>query len=233
MENIVKNKKVSIKICGITREEETIWLNEADVDYAGFVFFEKSKRNISIPKAQEIFRKLKSEIKKVAVVVSPDLKQLHELEAAGFDIVQVHGEWNREFGKELHIPIWQAVNLKTKEEIKNLKDFDMTENNLKAVLFDAGDYGSGKTFGWDTSEKSTAYLTEFEAFRSRLKEKGILFILAGGLHPQNVASGIRLFHPDAVDVSSGVEADTPEFTGKEKEKIDAFVRSVRDGGKDE
>lgn len=33
-----------IKICGITRESETEVLNRMQVDYAGFVFFEKSKR---------------------------------------------------------------------------------------------------------------------------------------------------------------------------------------------
>lgn len=52
-----------IKICGITRACEAEWLNEADVDYAGFVFYEKSKRNISIAKAKEIAKKLKPDIK--------------------------------------------------------------------------------------------------------------------------------------------------------------------------
>ena len=33
-----------IKICGITAAREVQWLNENKVDYAGFVFFEKSKR---------------------------------------------------------------------------------------------------------------------------------------------------------------------------------------------
>ena len=41
-----------IKICGITRESETEVLNRMQVDYAGFVFFEKSKRNVSIEQAK-------------------------------------------------------------------------------------------------------------------------------------------------------------------------------------
>ena len=62
-----------IKICGITRESETEVLNRMQVDYAGFVFFEKSKRNVSIEQAKEIKKHLKSSIKTVAVTVNPAL----------------------------------------------------------------------------------------------------------------------------------------------------------------
>ena len=33
---------MKIKICGLTDPRETIFLNEAGADYAGFVFYEKS-----------------------------------------------------------------------------------------------------------------------------------------------------------------------------------------------
>ena len=55
----------------------------------------------------------------------------------------------------------------------------------------------------------------------KMKEK--TFILAGGLKAQNVSEGIRIFLPDVVDVSSGVEGKD----GKEKEKIEEFVKEVR------
>ena len=45
-----------IKICGITRPEETDYLNEAGVEYAGFVFYEKSRRNVTLAKAKELMR---------------------------------------------------------------------------------------------------------------------------------------------------------------------------------
>ena len=43
-----------IKICGITRPQEAECLNEAGVEYAGFVFYGKSRRNLSFLKARQI-----------------------------------------------------------------------------------------------------------------------------------------------------------------------------------
>lgn len=61
-----------IKICGITDIKETEYLNEAGVDYAGFVlFYPKSRRNIDPGRAKEIMAHLDSHIKAVAVVVEP------------------------------------------------------------------------------------------------------------------------------------------------------------------
>ena len=68
-----------IKICGITRESETEVLNRMQVDYAGFVFFEKSKRNVSIEQAKEIKKHLKPSIKTVAVTVNPALDLIDEI----------------------------------------------------------------------------------------------------------------------------------------------------------
>ncbi len=45
-----------IKICGITRLKEAVYLNEIQAEYAGFVFWEKSKRNVSFSQAEQICR---------------------------------------------------------------------------------------------------------------------------------------------------------------------------------
>ena len=39
---------MKIKICGLTKVSEAEYLNENNVDYAGFVFYNPSKRNVSV-----------------------------------------------------------------------------------------------------------------------------------------------------------------------------------------
>ena len=46
-----------IKICGITTEEELQWLIEEQVEYAGFVIWEKSKINSNFFRVIKIISK--------------------------------------------------------------------------------------------------------------------------------------------------------------------------------
>ena len=211
-----------IKICGITSEAEVEYLNEAKVEHAGFVFFEKSKRNISLEKANEIFKYLDPGIKKVAVMVSPDAERIAQFNETGFDIIQIHGELREEVLETVKKPVWRALNLKDISEL----DPEGTVNGpgrrwqglsekIKGIVLDAPNYGSGKTFDWSAAEK----IKDF--FKDRKERE---FILAGGLNPENIGEGIKLFDPDIVDVSSGVEGER----GKDKEKILKFVKAVRE-----
>lgn len=60
-----------IKICGFTDPKEAAFISYPDVSYMGMVlFFEKSKRNISLETAKAIMRAADLRIQKVAVVVS-------------------------------------------------------------------------------------------------------------------------------------------------------------------
>lgn len=209
-------KTPKIKICGLTRPEEAEFLNKEKADYAGFVFFEKSKRNVSFSEAEEIKNRLSANIKKVAVTVSPKEQLLKQIEQAGFDILQVHGELRPEILEKSTLPIWRACNLKEAKDIEQLEQHE----KIIGYVIDAGTAGSGKTFDWKNSQKilEEAKKTVF---------KGKQFILAGGLHPENVAEGIEIFSPDIVDVSSGVEGKC----GKEQKLIEEFARKVREHGK--
>lgn len=214
-----------IKICGITRQEETEYLNQNGVDYAGFVFFGKSKRNVSISQAKELMSRLDKGIKRTAVTVSPDAELVWQIEQAGFDLLQIHGSLNEEVLKNCRLPIWRAVNISSLKEAKEQleREHAFEASQIAGFVVDGAVYGSGKTFQWDrTGDASETEL--FAKLLQRMKEK--TFILAGGLRAENVSEGIRIFSPDVVDVSSGVEGEN----GKEKEKIENFVREVRRNG---
>ena len=108
---------MKIKICGITRPEEIEYLREIGADFAGFVFFEKSKRNLSYEKAAELLRLVPDGMKKVAVVVSPDEEQVERLQNMGFDLLQIHKELTEPVVKAASIPIWYAVNISDETQL--------------------------------------------------------------------------------------------------------------------
>lgn len=228
---------MKIKICGITKPQEAQYLNDAAVDYAGFVFYEKSKRNIDTAKAREIFDKLNPEIKKVAVMVSPDEAMIDILQSEAFDILQIHKVLSIEVLQRAKLPVWYAVNISdTKEAAKQLQWLnglpEELSDKIEAIVVDAPDFGSGKPFNWRKSKRllkagsQSPPVTENDETvddGNALDIGNRQFILAGGLRPENVKQGIELFHPDIVDVSSGVEGDH----GKSEELIQAFVKAAR------
>ena len=197
-----------IKVCGLTEVREAEYLNRFKIDFAGFVlFFPKSKRNISIEKAEEIMKHLDKNIKKTAVVVSPAKEQIIDVCNSGFDYIQIHGKIEEEVLKMAQIPVLKAFN------VDDMDEFKMYSSNEKIAgyVFDAAEPGSGRTFDWD--------------ILSQIERDGKLFILAGGLNPDNVRKAVAAVNPDMVDVSSGVEND--DGFGKDILKIEKFVKQIR------
>lgn len=200
---------MKIKVCGLTSPNEAAYLNQNHVDFAGFVlFFPKSKRNISIAQAQEIMKKLDSSIQKVAVVVSPTPAQTAEICKSGFDYIQIHGNLEKNVLSSLTIPVLKAFNIKDMEYFHTYQ----TCPKIKGYVFDAQEPGSGTVFDWNLI--------------SNIPRDDKLFLLAGGLNPDNVADAIQALSPDGVDVSSGVEYGK-ELLGKDPEKIHAFVTNAK------
>lgn len=207
---------MKIKICGITRPEEASYLNEAGADYAGFVFHPPSRRNVTLAQAKTIMSCLNREIRRVAVLVSPSAALVEEVQNAGFDILQIHGNLNP--GLTVKIPLWYAVNIADPAAIAEKTELlgrlpAAIAEKITGIVVDGAEYGGGKPFDW-TGRR----WREAEIF------KGRSFILAGGLNEENVQTGIRLFAPDVVDVSSGVEG----IDGKDREKLNLFIRKVRE-----
>lgn len=211
---------MQVKICGLTKTEEAAYLNDVGADYAGFVFYPKSKRNVSFAQSKEIREQLNPQIQAVAVTVSPDVELVRKIIDSGFDIVQIHGELNKEVLETASVPIWYAVNIIKEEELLQKAEAFMKmpqhlQKKIEAIVVDGASYGGGKTFDWKQANVKNA------AAKLLMQRK---FVLAGGLNESNVQEGMKLFSPDVVDVSSGVEGEN----GKDKTKINNFVRKVKD-----
>lgn len=204
-----------IKICGITAAGEVRWLNENEVDYAGFVFFEKSKRNLTMTQAKALLEELDQRIRPVAVIVSPTVELVEEIQKNGFAILQVHGILSEEVKAACCLPIWRAFNVEQMTELVSARDDFQKCEKIEAFLIDNAQYGSGQTFDWSKMD---------EEVMKKIRTKKL--VLAGGLNASNIAEGIAIFQPDIVDVSSGVERENG--IGKDEEKIKEFVRKVRE-----
>ena len=212
-----------IKICGLTKPEEATYLNKIHADFAGMVvFFPKSKRNISLEQAKKIRAILSPCIKTVSVTVSPTLEQIREISDAGFDLIQIHKDPAelikktpdavRIFTDALSLPILKAFN------VSDIDDYALWSScpNVTGFVFDSATPGSGKVFDWTLLQS--------------IPRNDKLFMLAGGLTPENVSDAIRTLHPDGVDVSSGVEYTDPSVgLGKDPAKVRAFANAVNCG----
>lgn len=194
-----------IKLCGLSRPADIVTVNRLCPEYIGFVFFEKSARFVTPEKAGGLKSLLSDRIKAVGVFVDETPEKIADLLDRGIiDIAQLHGSEDDEYIKRLRQlskkPIIKAFRVTDKDDIKK------AERSLAdLILLDSGQ-GSGEAFDW-------------ELLRDIKRD----YFLAGGLDPENVSDAIRILHPYAVDVSSGIEKDHIKDEGL----MAAFVSAVR------
>lgn len=208
LEKLKGKVDTKIKICGIYRPQDIEFVNEAKPDYIGFVFYEKSHRNVTPNQAKTLKAMLSKEIQAVGVFVDDDKEYIAKLANENtIDLIQLHGNEDSEYISELkeltNKPIIKAIQIQTPEDLEKIETTFNTETDY--VMFDSGK-GSGQMFNWGIAGET---------------EKPIF--VAGGLNAENVVDAIRVFKPFAVDISSGVETNKV----KDKEKIVEIVDLVR------
>jgi phosphoribosylanthranilate isomerase len=198
-----------LKICGLSRLEDIIAVNRHGADYAGFVFWQRSKRYIDPYKAGELIELLRSDIKTVGVFMDEPLDNvIRAARISGVEMVQLHGHESEEYveyvKRTLDRPVIKAYKASEEGALERA-----AASNVDYVMIDSG-AGSGKKFDWNI-----------------LNGFGRKFFLAGGLDPDSVGDAVSLLDPFAVDVSSGVETDGV----KDEEKIEKFIKAVKHGGR--
>ncbi len=203
---------VKIKICGLMREADADAANAAMPDYAGFVFYEKSRRCLTAEMARAIRSRLDPEIKAVGVFVNMPREKIAELAGSvPLDIAQLHGGETAEDIEKLKklcpdLKVWKAARVGDDFDPKSLEKY----KNADRLLLDAyveGYGGKGKRI-------------EDERLRG-IDLSGIM--LAGGLNAGNIADAVEKYRPYGVDVSSGAETDGQ----KDAEKIKQIVNIIR------
>jgi len=162
------------------------------------------------------------------------------------DVVQLHGSEPVEWSKHIPVPVIKVFHVKAASSsvagvdpglLRGLRRPGLNE----FVLLDSArdgpgglSGGSGKIVDWDLAKvvvESGEIDSGDDADGTSAATAGTVgwrmpIMLAGGLTPGNVAEAVSRVRPWAVDVSGGVENE--EGTGKDLDKVGAFVRAVRD-----
>lgn len=182
--------RTRIKICGLTREADVDAAVEAGADAIGLVLYDKSPRYVDAVRAGVLARRLPPFVTPVVLLVnaSPSLVQA-ALDAVPHALLQFHGDETPAQCESVGRPYVRAARMAPGFD---LLDFTLSFASAQAMLVDAhveGYGGGGQVFDWSLLPRQLSRP----------------MILSGGLHPGNVAEGVRAVRPWAVDVSSGVE----------------------------
>ena len=214
----INNMPLLVKICGLSTPEALDAALDAGADMVGFVFFPPSPRHISLGLAQTLGQRVAGRARKVALTVDATDQQLsHIVGALQPDLLQLHGKEDPDrvvavrshFGR----PVIKALPIARREDLAPIRLYEKVADR---ILFDARapraatrPGGLGKPFDWRLLENL---------------DRGLAFMLSGGLDAGNVAEAIAITRAPGVDVSSGVERAPGE---KDPDKLRAFIRAAR------
>lgn len=204
------NRKPKLKVCGLTQLAQIGELIAMDIDFLGFIFYDKSPRFVLNHLNVEQISKIKHS-GKIGVFVNESVENIVEIsEKAKLNFIQLHGDETDEFIIELkkqlnpEIKLIKVFRIGTDSgnlefKIQNLKseiDYFLFDTDSKAFG------GTGKTFDWNILNKI---------------EIPIPYFLSGGISLENIhqLSAIN-YEPFALDINSKFEI---EPGNKDLEKI--------------
>lgn len=202
-----------VKICGLTVVEEAVACAEAGADAIGCVFYPQSPRHLADDAARAICRALPARVCPVGVFVDETFSGvMRRVEHCGLRAVQVHGRETPQLVEELRsegIIVIKGLFMKREPFIRDAGVYGAT---AYLVECGAGRLPGGNAEVWNWGEAVAAFPLDAP------------LALAGGLSPENVREAITSASPDAVDVSSGVEASPGR---KDIDKARRFIEAVR------
>ncbi len=157
------------------------------------MFYDKSSRAVDVAQAKAISAALPPFVTRVGLFVNAEPAfVVSVLGSVSLDLLQFHGDESEEYCRSFARPYLKALRMKPGLDLLAAMQ---AYGSAQGILLDAWHEqqfgGTGTTFDWSLLDASVQ--------RERV-------VLAGGLHPGNVADAVRQVRPWAVDVSSGVES---------------------------
>jgi len=199
---------MKIKVCGLNPTKDVQICIDHKINYLGFVFYEKSPRNVNISDIKALSSYNKKNSSFVAVTVNPSDEFIEKNIKGNFDFIQLHGSETKERVsdiKSMGLKVIKAIKVKEEQDIDKYRKFD----NADIILFD--------TPGMEKS-------IEFPRELINKIPKGEKYALAGSVSEDNIENisklGVNFF-----DLSSSLEG---QLGYKDHQKIKRFVKKVNE-----
>ena len=206
-----QRETVQVKVCGLTRVEEAVACAEAGAAAVGCVFYARSLRCVSAATARAIRRALPPQIACVGVFVDEPFTSIMAMaDSAGFRAVQLHGSEPPEVVQRLRREGLFVIKALFADRAPGIGTGSQYWASAFLVECGQGALPGGNAHAWEWG-------------RAAALGQRYPLILAGGLTPENAAQAVRAALPDAVDVSSGVEASPGR---KDICKVEKFIAAV-------
>jgi len=200
--------QTKVKICGMTDAATIQTAIDHKVDYLGFVFYQKSPRNLTPKQATLLTKNIPSHINKVAVIVN-ETDQFIEYIKNDFDTFQLHGDEDlnriKELKKKYNKKIIKAIKVTDENSAKKFQQF---EDEVDMFLFDSPAMEKSAKFNWQI-------LQNLKITKP--------YLIAGSINIDNVEEVLK-YNPYGIDVSGGVEKNRGVKCG---DKIIKFLDKVK------
>ena len=199
---------IKVKICGLNPTRDVQLCIDLKVNFLGFVFYEKSPRNVNLQDIKILSRYNKDKSFFVAVTVDPSNDFIKKNLLNIFDYIQLHGSETKERineVKNLGLKVIKTIKIYEEKDIGKYKEY----TNADFILFD--------TPGMENS-------IEFPKNLISKLPKGEKYILAGSISENNVKN-ISKLDVNFVDLSSNLEG---QLGYKDHKKIKNFVNKINE-----
>ena len=185
--------KPLIKICGINDFNVLQQLVSIDsIDYLGFIFYEKSVRNVS-PEFLELVKEFEFKDKRpVCVYVNSDKDFVKETSSYFKDpILQFHGNGTSDFCNSFDNEFWKVLRINNQINVDEIIRYEKASGILFENYKKDQPGGTGESFDW--------------SLINSVKDLDMKIILSGGINCENVDNAIDI-NPWCLDINSGVES---------------------------
>ena len=185
--------EANIKICGIADASTLNALCELNINYVGFIFYDKSIRNVTSDFLLELEAINFESTRPVCVFVNPSEEEVYKA-ISFFDnpILQFHGNESCDFCESFGMDYWKAIHMQSAVSINAIENYSSADAFLLETYKKDLYGGTGESFNWDIVSDEV------------LSNSNI--ILSGGINLENVDNALSV-KPWCLDINSGVESE--------------------------